>query len=380
MKIGLANLLAFGLGVSLTLPAGAATTKTTTKATPAPATPVVPTSTAPVVVGSEVAGFTTMNVAASSTAGKPQLSLDGIGLITHIAYQGVATSVDENTLTDTAANWTDNQFNPAKATTATASYYLELAAGPLAGATFDILKTDAKHQRLTLAEDLPARAGKTPAFYIRPHWTIASLFGAANSAGLQAGDATDSDLISIYDGKKYEQYYFSNVAPDATGSAAAIGNGWRKVGAGADDASLTAIFPDEGLSITRLATTPVDLLLMGVVKTSQTLIPVDRGLNIVANVYQAPIVLSKSNLYTHNAVTGLRGGESAATADTVQIFNGTGYETYYYQSSVKNGVGWRSSTDPKTDASGTEIAVGSAFVIERRGSAGFNWFVPAPTP
>jgi uncharacterized protein (TIGR02597 family) len=379
MKTGLATLLAFGLGASLTIPAEAAT-KTTAKATPASVAPVAPTSTAPVVVASEVAGFTTMNVAATSTAGKPQLSLDGIGLITHIAYQGVATSVSGKTLTDSAANWTENQFNPPSATTATASYYLELAEGPLAGATFDIVGTDAKHQRLTLAEDLPARAGKKPAFYIRPHWTIASLFGAANSAGFQAGDAGDSDLISIYDGKKYEQYYFSNVAAGATGSAAAIGNGWRKVGGGAADASLTAIFPDEGLAITRLATTPIDLLVLGVVRTSQTLIPVERGMNVIANVYQAPIILSKSNLHTGNPATGLRSGATAANADTVQIFNGAGYETYYYQSSVKNGVGWRSSTDPKTDASGTEIAVGSSIVIERRGASGFNWVVPAPTP
>ena len=60
------------------------------------------------------------------------------------------------------------------------------------------------------------------------------------------------------------------------------------------------------------------------------------------------------------------------------IYNGTGYDTYYYQTSVHGGSGWRLSTDVHANAGGVSIPVGSALIIRRRGLAGFNWFPPVP--
>jgi uncharacterized protein (TIGR02597 family) len=367
MKASLPILIGAGIALRFAVPAEAATAA----AKAAPVTlPTVPSSTVPVVVASEVAGFTTLNVAGAAPD-KPQLSLDGIGLVNHLVCQGTASTVSGHTLLDKKAIWADNQFNAPVKAKAPPRYYVELTTGPLAGAIFDIIGTSAKHQTLTLAQAIPRSAGKSPGYCVRPHWTLASLFGSANDAGFQSGDDTDSDFISIHNGKIEDKYYYSGTGAD--------GIGWRRVGAGAADQSAAAIYPDDGIAITRVATAPLSMMITGVLKTSRTLVPVVHGFNYVANVYQAPITLAASHLYTHNPATGLRAGGNAATSDTVLIYNGTGYDKYYYQSSVKNGAGWRSSNDPKADAGNVAIPVGSGFVIHRLASTGFSWIAPVPT-
>ena len=351
MKTGLLTLSAFGFGFCGTISAGA--------------------QTAAAPIASEIAGFSSLDIAGENQAGDPQLSLKAIGLIRHIEYQGKAETIRVKMVVDKQATWTEDQFNPPKATVATATYYLEVTSGPLRGAIFDIVKTDAAHKRLTLAQPVPPSIGPTPTFQIRQHWTLAKVFGAAQDITLQAGDASTADLVSIFNGKRYDQYYMSN------GSA---GTGWRRVGGGTVDESGHKIYPDDGMAITRRAGSAASVLVKGVVKTDRAVIPLQHGFNLVANLYQVPMTLANSHLYTTLPGTGLRAGATASRADNVQIFNGIGYDTYYYQTSGLNGSGWRSAADPHTDVSGTVIPVGSAFVVQRRGAVGFNWVTAPAVP
>ncbi len=373
MKHGLFILLALSLRLAVGPSANAATTTGVT-------TPTVPSSITPAVLASEVAGFTTIHIAPAQTQPeKAQLSLDGVGLVNHIAYEGTTKKAQGRTLFDSAATWSDNQFNPTPGTKSPPSHYLEITSGPAAGLMVDIVATHAKHQTLTLAAPLPANIGKNADYCVRPHWTLAGLFGTTNEAGLQTGDANDADLISIYAGKAYDHYYFSTVSQGTNSQDSAIGSGWRRIGGGSVDQANTPIYPDDGLVITRMVDTPLDIMVAGVVKLDRAMIPIRRGLNVVANVYQAPITLAASRLYTGHPGNGLRAGGNADSADQVQIYNGTGYDTYYYQMSGRNGSGWRSATDAKTDAGNTALAVGSAFIVRRDGPA-FNWIPPVPVP
>jgi uncharacterized protein (TIGR02597 family) len=323
----------------------------------------------PAPVASEIAGFAAFDVAAPSEPGKEQISLKAIGLLQPIEYEGTAITLRGKTLTDKDSVWTENQFNPPKATIATATHYLEVTSGPLQGALFDIVRTDAVSHTLTIGQVLSKSAGPNPGFRVRRHWTLGSLFGVANEAGLLAGDETTADLIAIYNGKKYDQYFYSNVV----GST-----GWRRVGAQTLDAAGRQIYPDDGLAITRRGTSGVSFLVTGVLRTERSMIPVNKGFNLLANEYQVPLTLATSQLYTGSPSSGLRAGESAALADNVLIYNGAGYDTYYYQKSVRNASGWRALNDVHTDAGATPIPIGSAFAIQRRGSIGFTWLAPAP--
>jgi uncharacterized protein (TIGR02597 family) len=318
-------------------------------------------------VSSEIAGFIPMTIPGGPGDGTAQLSLKAIGLVQPVEHRGVSEAARSNVLFDDDADWTDNQFSPPHATAATATHFVEITTGPRAGLLFDIIGTDQARHRLKLAQALPKNIGTRVGYHIRRHWTIADVFGPHNEAGLLAGAATEADQIWIYDGPKYEAYFFS------TGEQ---GDGWRKVDGGTDDRATRKIYPDDGLVIQRKGVGAIQPIVKGMVKTGPALIPIRKGLNIVGNVYAAPLTFASSRLYTGNTATGVRAGATAAAADKVLLFNGTDYDSYYYQRNANYGNGWRREGDRVTDMRETPIDAGSAVAIKRRGTTGFNWKVP----
>src|SRR5207248_845217 len=110
------------------------------------------------------------------------------------------------------------------------------------------------------------------------------------------------------------------------------------------------------------------------VKTGQTSIPVATGYSLLGNVYAAAMTLSSANLYTGDSSTGLAGG-NLVTADQVMFWNGTGFNTFYYQTAGVGGTGWRQTGDSFTNASATPIPVGAALFVKRTGNP-FNWIAP----
>lgn len=303
-------------------------------------------------------GFITLNVDGTGGTAQSKLSFKGLGLTRPVEYQGSAETVGAKTLTDNEATWTDNQFNGQNG-----AYYVEIISGTGAGTTYDISATSAGTKTITLVQDLGAGITGGVTFKIRKHWTLASVFGAANEAGLAGGDLTTADQILIYNGQGYDIYYYQ--------INSVRGNGWRKADNGVADAANTVVYPDDGLVIKRQQATSANIVLMGAVKTGQSSIPVFSGTNILANVYAAPMTLASSQLYTNNPSTGVAAGD-ATTADQVLLWNGTGYDTYYYLA----GSGWRSSNNPAQDAGTTPIPVGSSLIIKRKGATGFDWKAP----
>jgi uncharacterized protein (TIGR02597 family) len=312
-------------------------------------------------------GFITLNVTAAS-GGNPSLSFKALGMTRPVEYQGSAETVGTNSLTDNEATWSDNQFNGANG-----SFFVEIVTGPGMGTIYDISATSAANKRITLAQNLAGNVAAPVTFRIRKHWTIASVFGAANEGGLASGDeASVADQILRYDAGAYKAYYYQ-VAPAPAG-----GTGWRSATDAFADAGNTVIFPDEGVIIRRTQATALNLVLLGAVKMGQTSIPIFQGVNILGNTYAAPITLQSSQLYTGNATTGLFSGDEVSTSDQVLLWNGSGYTTYYYQTApaAAGGTGWRSGTDVFSDAGATSIPVGSAVIVKRSNGAAFDWKLP----
>lgn len=307
-------------------------------------------------------GFITLNVTGTTAGQSSALSFKGLSMTRPIEYQGSAETVGTKTLFDNEATWTENQFNGANG-----KYFVEITSGTNVGATFDIDSTSAATKTITLVQDLPAGAAGPLSFKVRKHWTIAGVFGPANESGLGAGDISTADQILIYTGTGYNTYFYK--------TSGIGGVGWRKAGDAMSDASNTVLFPEEGLIIKRKQTGAVNVVLLGAVKMGQTSIPISPGTNLVSNVYAANLSLGSSGLYTGNTTTGVNGG-AADTADLVEVWNGTAYDSYYYQTSGAGGTGWRKVGDTATDVSATSISTGSSLVIKRKGAAGFNWVAP----
>jgi uncharacterized protein (TIGR02597 family) len=310
-------------------------------------------------------GFITLTVNGAS-AGTTALSFKALGLARQVEYQGNAEQVGANSLTDNDATWTDNQFNGANG-----AYYLEIT-GPTGasgiGTTYDITGTTAATHTVTLAQNLAAGVTTGATFRIRKHWTIAAVFGAANEGGLAGGTSTTADTIRIYNtAGVYTAYYYSTAAGDV---------GWRKTDASgveqSGDQSGVVIYPDDGLVIARQQASAANIVLMGAVKTGQTSSPISSGLNFVANPYAAPMTLGDSGLYTGDPNTGVKSG-GASNADLVRIYNGTGYDSYFYSSGGLAGVGWRKVSGGTADQANVQIPVGASVIIQRQGATGFNW-------
>lgn len=312
-------------------------------------------------------GFITLNVEGTGGTSPSKISFKGLGLTRPVEYQGSAETVGSNTLVDNESTWTDNQFNGTNG-----KFFVEITSGPGAGTTYDIAGTSAASKTITLAQNLAAGVSNGTTFRIRKHWTVATVFGSNNESGLQGGeDSASADQVLLWNGSGYDVYYFQALPP------AAGGTGWRSAKDVFADAGGSVIYPEDGVLVKRFQSSPVSVVLMGAVKTGQTSIPIQPGTNIVANVYASGITLESSQLYKADG-TRLTAGEDAAGADQVLLWNGNGYDVYYYQSlpPAAGGTGWRSAKDVFADAGSTVIAVGSSVLVKRNFGAAFDWQVP----
>ena len=105
-------------------------------------------------------------------------------------------------------------------------YYIEdLGSNSTAvGFTDDIVSNDAANV-YTAFNDSSADSKTGDNFKIYPHWTLAALFGATDHAGLQQGNSTTADQITIENanapGQGLTSYYYNNV------SSKSASIGWR---------------------------------------------------------------------------------------------------------------------------------------------------------
>lgn len=303
-------------------------------------------------------GFSTLSIAAAVGA-NPSYTFGGIGMTRPVAYQGSAETATGGTTTliDAQANWVDNQFNgPLSAIT----HYLEITSGPAAGTTYDIVATNDAANSLTLSQPLAGSVLAGVSFKVRQHWTIASVFGAANEAGLLAGTAATADQILIFNGTGYDSYFFRSAVSD-----------WRLVGDNITPRGGVILYPDDGVTVKRNGATAVNVTLMGAVKVGQTSFPVFTGNTFIANPFATSMTLASCGVYTGNSATGLAGG-TASSADKLLIWNGTGYDSYFWRSAAN---GWRKVGDNITDVGTTPIPLNSSVVIQRTGLP-FDWVLP----
>ncbi len=316
-------------------------------------------------------GFITLNVTAGSVA-HPVLSLDGLGLTPPVDFQGTADSVGTKTLTINSAPFVANRYNATAGVPIVPVYSIEMTSGAGAGVILDIASNTAT--TITTVQTLPSGAGS---FKVRPHWTINSIFGATNSAGLGGGLLASADQILIQNGNGYDFYYYQ-VDPDGSNG----GTGWRSTNDSFTDAGPTVILPEEGLFIKCKQAAGAKIVLTGAVKTLQTSVPVMPGNNILGNICATPMTLADSGLYDAAKPANSVQGGLLASADQILLLNagGTGYTFYYYQidpDGSNGGTGWRSTDDSFTDVGLTaKIPVGSGVIIKRKAATAFSWIIP----
>jgi len=316
-------------------------------------------------VTTDPVGFLTLTVYGPASTGGTANTYLGLAFTQPVNYQATLSSASGTTLTDSSATWTAtaNGFNGISG-----AFYIELISGAGAGRMSQITGNTAN--TITTANDLSSFVTAGTGYKIRPNWTLASVFGATDQAGLAGGTLITADQILVYStsGQQYATYYYK--------TSGIGGTGWRSSASTSTDASNTPFLPTDGIIVVRHTAGNVSFSLAGAVKLGQTALPVVPGTNLLSNVYPSgTFTLATSGL----VASGLTGG-TLVTADQVLIYDNTAnqYNTYYYKTSGIGGTGWRSSASTSTDASNTPIPFGASVIIQRTNPGSFTWVAPQP--
>lgn len=314
-------------------------------------------------VTTKAVGFVTLNLQTGN-------NFVGFSLQPSAAFSGAFTvsATDRKHIFLTNATVTDDQFNGAAGT-----FVIEVTtAGVNQGTNTVVTDTIATGAEVILQDALPADVADGSTLTIWKLRTLGDAFGATNSAGLTQGTSSTADLILIPNSLGgYDKYYFSS-------GGIGIGTGWRLVGStpGNADQVNAPFYYTDGFLI--LARTAKSITVTGEVKSGSTKVVLETGNNFLVNLCPVnagganPSVegrtLGNSGLYNGTA-NGLAQGTSS-TADLVLLWNGVGYDKYYYSSGgLGIGTGWRlvGSSPGTLDKSATPLPDGS-YIVLRRGA------------
>jgi hypothetical protein len=267
-------------------------------------------------------------------------------LVLETNYSVVTGETDRLRLTDARLPLVNDQFN-------VCTVELLTPAG-VTGWMSDVQDTFASGKQVHLTHALPSTATEGGRLRLWRRWSLAALFGAANSAGLTSGpDLATSDVIVIPNAAGGSPgYYFY-----CTGGA--HGTGWRREGAEAADQSGVTLPLTAGVALRARAAHQI--LLAGTLKPGPTRIRLQNGRNLVANLCPIPQHLTLAN----SGLSVLSSGSTPEVADLVLLWNGSGYAPYYQSTGALLGTGWRLAGGDSTDQSGVSLTSG-AYAIERR--------------
>jgi len=312
-------------------------------------------------------GFITLTAVGTNGLSGNALSFIGLGMTQIPAVRGGITAIAGTSITVnnalTVGAYNTGATNPA--------FYVEFLDGAHPGLLDDIISNDGSHI-VTASDDSAAVAGAT-LYKVFPHWTLNSIFGAANQAGLQGGataGAADQIVVPNQLTQGFDTYFWF------TGKGGPL---WRKAGPNTE-AGTTRIFNDQGFIIQKATGTNLNFLLVGAVKIGADSIPIGGTNNFVGNVYAtSAMTLTNSGLVGTSSANGLVGGATVGAADTVLIHNDANqsFSTYFWFTG-KGGPIWRLA-GPNTDASNVQIPLGSSVAIQLLpGHNGFQWSPPPP--
>ena len=291
-------------------------------------------------------GYQQVTVAAAIDSVNPTGSVISVPFYQPAIYAGLVTSVDSaSTLSSSTANWTANQFT-------TTPYLIHLKSGPSVGRYFLITANTATQLTVsTRGYDLTQVAATNNTFEIVPTYTLATLFGASTVPFQTGTNFSTADNVLLWDGTIWSIYYHN-------------GTNWRRSGSLTNQNNVI-IYPDEGIYITRRATSALALTFLGTVPSAnESSDLVGPGSTFLSNRF--PVDITLSNVGFQNLPNWLN-GTNVAVADNVYLWNGTAWNLYYF-----NGTNWRRSGSLQS-ADATVIPSGSAvFVVRKSNASGAN--------
>jgi len=291
-------------------------------------------------------GFITLTAEGTTGPGvNPANSFLGLGMTAIIANRGAVSAIAGSDITVnntlTAGAFAVGPHGPL--------FYIEFLNGANPGLTDDIV-SNSTTDVFTANNDAAAIAGAT-LYKIYPHWTLNSVFGATDSAGLDAG----SDFILVQNPltQSFSTYFYS--------SSKGFGTGWRQTGQGSTDFGQTPLYNDQGVVVSRANSTNISFMLVGAVKIQNTLIPLSPANNFVGNVY-ATSAMTLSNSRNIDPLLVLpknsrqRGAKEIGRFDTVSLSAGIQVTALIGRGQkTPNGSGGRKNGRGRSEGTGQRV-------------------------
>lgn len=238
--------------------------------------------------------------------------------------------------------------------------YLHVLSGPGKGFVSDI--TAFTETGIVCADDLAPWVTPGILTMIRPHPSLADIFGVTNRFGLGSGpDAASADNVVIWDAATQQErvYYFQSDR-----------NRWEQKDVEADASKTSIRFP-HALYIVRRATEPMRIALTGEIGYEPVLLPVKTG----ANVFSLPVNLSASlnALITSEGPYSILKGRNANRADLLTFEEPATrvQKGPFYYRSRPNDSGWREVGVNGSDQPLQPLDMLSTLTLRRQGVPGY---------
>jgi hypothetical protein len=280
---------------------------------------------------------------------------------------GRLTAVGANYVENSAAAWTPGVFSAAAT-----PYFVRLTSGTQLGRTFRIATPANTATRLYLADDgldlttLNLAVGLTAGtgYEIVPGDTLATFFGTTASGDTLvvqgAGDPLSADLIQVWGGAAWLNFYYNTTWSRWARDTDVITDPSR------NDFLLRS---DRGLMLTRRGTTPLTLAVIGrVLATPQRAVHTrtENALTFLATMQTGDTTLGALALQNSTRTTGWRGSANAADADTLLVWSGSTWFSFFYNSVAGH---WQRVGDATPDRDDYMIAAGTPVFVQRRAAA-----------
>jgi hypothetical protein len=262
--------------------------------------------------------------------------------------RGIVSSASSSSVTDSSASFGDLTTNP---------HSVVIVTGTGRGEAFPISSNTAT--QINVTGTLPTLVGGDE-FEIVPDWTLNSVFGTTNSAGLQGATSSSSaDNILVFNSAGAPVKYWYK-----TGGIG--GTGWRTTSdstTNQGNARLGAF--NFGMVIDR-QTAPGDktIHLQGTARSGRQVVSIASGSRIYSYPFAKDTTLAGSGLQSV-----LAGSTSSSGADIVFLESNGVITKYWFKTGGIGGTGWRTTSDSTTDRGSVVIAAGKAMLIERKTTA-----------
>ncbi|MES2310334.1 MAG: TIGR02597 family protein [Verrucomicrobiota bacterium] len=313
--------------------------------------------------GSKPEGFSKITIPAARSETVPSLTTLSLTLSNPVVYAGAWSAIDgiNGKLTDANALWTNGELSGAST-----PYYVKITSGAGVGRIFKIsanttntLTVDLGTPAVNLTE-VGAGLVMGDQYEIFAADTLGSLFGTEN-VPLKSGAAeATADLVKVWsDQSQAWVTFFHN------------GTEWRKVLGGTVSQNNTVLPLDRGIQIVRRETSSLNLIFTGTVVTGMHRTPLGQsiagsvGKNFISTPFVKniiPVTLATSGL---DQMPGWIKNASPELADQVQVYSETSQAWFTY---FHNGTEWRKILGGTISQNATVLEEGRPMMVIRRSS------------